>query len=302
MIATAGLSLVPLASVQPTGATVPRSVPSPPDEPQTGLITGWSVTGGQDPAARVWEVEPAAAGAEAPAAPQAPVREKVCSVYELPGAAVSGERAIRDQLGQAVDAMVPQGWYYLECRWVDDDTVDYADFWQFVPGQPGAGPSADALARQAYDQVPLVVPQPRTAPPAGGEQLVGFPIWLWVEPAAWQTFTAEATVPGLSVTVTATPRQLAWDMGDGTQLTCTGPGTPWLPDGGDDQTTDCSHAYQFVSAHESSGRYHVTATVTWGVTWQASTGESGTLADATRTAAFALDVGERQAVIAYGSS
>lgn len=214
---------------------------------------------------------------------------------------LSPERQTRHQLDAASDSLAEGEWYYLECRWVDNDEIDFADLWQYDPADPESGPSPEALARQAYDQVPLVVPQPRTSPPADAEQLVGFPVWLWIDPAAWQVFNAEAAIPGLSVTVTAMPRQVSWDMGDGTQFTCVGPGTPWDPAGGDGQTTDCEHTYQFVSADEPDGRYRLTATVTWSVAWQASTGESGTLADASRTATLRLDVSERQAVVAYGS-
>ena len=164
-----------------------------------------------------------------------------------------------------------------------------------------APPSAEVLALQASQQVPLVVPRPQTAPPPGGELLVGLPTWLWIEPAAWQSFTATATVPGISVTVTATPRYVVWQMGNDEEITCTGPGTPWDPAGDDGQRTDCSYTYQWVSAHEPDGVYHASATITWAVTWTASTGETGTLADASRTATLDLAVTERQAVITYGT-
>jgi hypothetical protein len=272
------------------------------DEPGSGYLTGSSVTGGQEPAAQVWGVEASSGGpSQRAGTPRAPVREKVCRTYHLPtGTALSAERAVRDQLDSAAGELVEGQWYYLECRWVDTDEVDFADRWLYDPADPESGPSPEVLARQAYDQVPLVIPQPRTAPPADAQQLVGFPTWLWVEPAAWQTFTASAAIPGLSVTVTATPRRIGWDMGDGTRLTCTGPGTPWNPAGGDGQTTDCEHAYQFVSTDRPGGRYQVSATVTWSVTWQASTGETGVLPDASRTATFGLAVSERQAIVTYG--
>lgn len=231
-----------------------------------------------------------------PAQPeQGPVRQKVCETYELPARerALSMERpATRDHL-RNTDALVPDHWYYLECRWVDTGEVDFADRWQYDPADPTSGPDAETLAEQAYDQVPLAVPQPRTSPPADAEQLVGFPVWLWIDPAAWQPFEAEAAIPGLSVTVTATPRDVTWELGDGTQLTC-GPGTAWDPAAGRGQTTDCQHTYQFV------GDYDVTATVTWSVAWEASNGESGTLADATRTAVVPLTVTQRQAVVGRG--
>lgn len=295
----------PLGPIVPAAALIvlPAAVLQA-DEPRSGYLTGSSVTGGQEPGARVWEVEATGGGASSQSeAPQAPVREKDCQTYHLPAATrpLSAGQAVTDQLGSAAGELVEGQWYYLECRWVDSGAIDFADRWMYDPADPESGPSPEVLARQAYDQVPLVIPQPRTAPPADADQVVGFPTWLWVEPAVWQAFTAEAAIPGLSVTVTATPRQVAWDMGDGTRFTCDGPGTPWNPDGGDGQVSDCEHAYQFVSAGEPGGRYRVTVTVTWSVSWQASTGETGTLADASRTAAFGLRVGERQAIVRYGA-
>ena len=222
-------------------------------------------------------------------------------------APVSAERPVAELLGTAGE-LVDGQWYYRECRRVADSEVDLAGFFQFqaVPQDAGGSgaatastpPSAQLLAQQAYDRVPLPLPQGRTSPPADGEVLVGFPIWLWIDPGVWRSFTAQAAVPGLSVSVTATPSHVTWDMGDGAQVTCTGPGTPWDPaDGG--QRSDCTHAYQFVSADQPGERYRVTVTVVWAVTWEASSGESGTLPDATRTSGFPLEVTERQAVISH---
>jgi hypothetical protein len=267
---------------------------------EQGVLGGMSVT--NDLSSAAWSVVPISGDRQEPGRTEAPVREKVCETYHLPGAGpLSTERAVREQLDSARGELVAGQWYYLECRWADSGEVDFAQRWLYDPADPQSGPSPEVLARQAYDQVPLVVPQPRTAPPADAEQLVGFPTWLWVEPAVWQTFSASAAIPGLSVTVAATPRQAVWDMGDGSSVTCDGPGTPWDPAGGDGQQTDCEHTYQFVSTDRPGGRYHVSVTVTWSVSWRASNGETGVLGDASRTAAFDLAVGQRQAVVSYGA-
>ena len=80
-------------------------------------------------------------------------------------------------------------------------------------------------------------------------------------------------------------------MGDGTRVTCDGPGTPYddtKPESA--QSTDCSHLYQ------SRGAYTASATITWSVAWSASDGSGGQLADASRTTQFPMNVVERQAV------
>jgi hypothetical protein len=181
-------------------------------------------------------------------------------------------------------------------------TGDDISTFVYDPADPAPAPvppPAELVALEAAQQVPLVAPHPRTSPP-DADLLVGLPTWLWIDPAAWQPFTATAAVPGVSVTVTATPTRVVWDMGDDEQVTCSGPGTPWDPAGGDDQRTDCSYTYRWVSAHRPDGVYHASATVQWAVTWGASTGETGTLADASRTTALDLTVTERQAVVSYG--
>jgi hypothetical protein len=83
---------------------------------------------------------------------------------------------------------------------------------------------------------------------------------------------------------------------------CYGPGTPYDPAVDDDaQRTDCSHVYRDVSTGEPGGVYHASATTTWSLAWQASTGETGTLPDVGRTTTFDLTVTERQAVVTYGA-
>jgi hypothetical protein len=123
-------------------------------------------------------------------------------------------------------------------------------------------------------------------------QLVGVRTWLWIDPAQWQPQSATAAVPGLSATVTAQPTTVQWDMGDGTTLTCDGPGVaydPGRPDG--DQHSDCSHVF------EHDGTHDVRATIEWQVRWTASDGSSGALPDVTRATQFPLQAEQRQAVI-----
>ena len=271
----------------------------PGDEVPTSVSTDVLVDPGgshENPSAQISSIELVASGPHNAAPTEQ--RPRRCEVREVPVQQLSPERPVRDQLS-TVDAMVAGTTYYLECAYLDDNQVFYAEVFEYQPGQ--SGPDLAAIARQVYDEVPLVFPNPSTSPPADADQLVGFPTWLWIDPAAFQTFDARATLAGITVTVTAEPTTVTWTMGDGATVTCDGPGTPWNPDGGDGQTTDCSHVYQHVSADQADGRYPVSATVTWAVTWNSTTGEGGTLADAGRTTTFDLGVTERQAVVSYGT-
>jgi len=200
--------------------------------------------------------------------------------------------------------------YYRECHYADDGSLAGYERFVYQPGQPApAGqpaeafqpPDVEAIAREVYAEVPLVLPQPHTSPPAGTPQLVGFPVWLWVDGAVWRDFEAHAAVAGVSVSVVARPDRIEWNLGDGTTITCEGPGTPWDPLGGNGQSTDCSHVYQFVSAGRPGGRYQASVTMFWTVSWSASTGQSGTLPGASRTSGLSLLVTERQAVIRHGA-
>jgi hypothetical protein len=196
--------------------------------------------------------------------------------------------------------LVPGQQYFRHCSFVDDGNPADADRFIFQPAQTGVGPSAELIARQVYQSLPLALPEPHTAPTVDARQLVGLPIWLWVDGTVWRDFQASASLAGVTVTVVAHPSRVVWEMGDGQTVTCDA-GTPWDPDGSAHQSTDCSHYYQFVSDSEPGGQYGASVTAVWSVEWSASTGETGTLPEASRSTDFALDVGERQAVIDYGS-
>jgi hypothetical protein len=197
--------------------------------------------------------------------------------------------------------MVEGDWYYQSCRYIDTGELAYSSYWQYTPDDAASpGPDLAAMARQAYDEVPLVFPTPSTSPGIGVDQITGLPTWLWIDPRGWAELSARAEIPGFWVEVSASPRQVVWDMGDGETVTCDGPGTPYdqsRPD--DEQSTTCSHVYQVVSSDESDGRYAASVTVVWSVGWRASTGATGVLADASRTTSFAMTVTERQAVVTY---
>lgn len=153
------------------------------------------------------------------------------------------------------------------------------------------------LAQQAYRFLPLPAPEIHTNPPVDREQLVLLPTWLWVSGASWGTRTATASIPTLSVTVTAVPVGVAWTMGDGGRVVCGGPGTPFDPAQPARQPS-CAYAYRRSSAGQPAGRFTVTATTTWSITWTASgsvTG-GGTLPPLARSAQTTLAVAEVQAV------
>lgn len=193
-------------------------------------------------------------------------------------------------VGVAADraTLVENNFYWLICTNASGETVVQRGF-QWVPGTTIIG--AAELADRAVRELPIRYATPQTSPAIAIDHLVGIDTWMWVDPAFWQPVSATAGIPGLAVTATATPERVEWDMGDGTVVTCDGPGTPFddaLPEAV--QSTDCSHLFQ------DRGAYTASATVTWTIAWTATDGDSGTLADVERTTQFPLRVVERQAV------
>lgn len=145
------------------------------------------------------------------------------------------------------------------------------------------------LVEQARATIAIPLPDLATAPPLGGTQLVGLPIWFWSDTHYPTSVTA--SIPGLSATLAATPGDLRIDLGDGTTFTCPGGGTRYDPDVSHrDQHSTCARPY---GRH---GTYRVQASVVWTLTWVATNGAAGTLPPVTRTAGVDLDVQQAQAV------
>ena len=141
------------------------------------------------------------------------------------------------------------------------------------------------LAQQAFAGFKVTAPVPVLSPSTA---VVNFPTWLWLE-GGWGSRSATAAVPGLSATVTAAPVRVVWHMGDGGQVTCSGPGIPYNPTQ-PSATTNCSYTYN------KSGRFTATVTVYYSASWTASDGSTGQLGAVTGTAAFPVTVNEIEAV------
>lgn len=165
--------------------------------------------------------------------------------------------------------------------------------WMCEPVAP-AGPATPpvdpgAVARQIREEVPVEVPAPHTSPPADGFQLTGLRTWFWLDRERWVPASVRADVAGVWIEVTATPTSATWDPGDGgAAVTCAGPARPYAGEG---STTTCGHTYT------ETGHLEVGLSVSYAVTWRASTGASGTLDPLVLTASLPLEVEQRQAVI-----
>ncbi|TQS44444.1 ATP/GTP-binding protein [Cryptosporangium phraense] len=163
---------------------------------------------------------------------------------------------------------------------------------------PQQAETAQDVALREFAKIPIKGPQIGIVPgpEAGKAGLVGLPVWLWtaVTPQTWGPFTATATVPGLTVTATATAVKITWNMGDGHQVTCTNPGTPYQASYGNAASPDCGYRYTRSSRSQPGGRYTVTGTTNWVVNW-AGGGQTGTIPQ-TRQTTTTIQIDELQVV------
>jgi hypothetical protein len=174
-----------------------------------------------------------------------------------------------------------------------------------IPG-PGGGagvPPPGMLGQIARRLLVLPGPVIQSSPAPGDLQLVHLPVWLWVNRAVWVPRSKTAAVPGEQVTATAIPVRVTWRMGDGSVVTCRGPGIPYSRRYSPASASpDCGHTYGRSSAGQPRGAYRVAATITWDVTWQATGGAGGTLPPLFSTSAAAFRVAESQTVNTAGGS
>lgn len=169
------------------------------------------------------------------------------------------------------------------------------------PDVAAAGPSPREVAELAVDQMDLhaitigITPEPGP----GSIGLVGMPVWMWAAdpgPSTVGPITATASSGGVTVTATATLHQITWDMGDGTTVVCTGPGTPYTPSRGTAQSPDCGHTYTTTSDSRPGDVFTVSATSDWVVSW-AGAGQTGTIRLDGLTQSAQIAVGEAQVLV-----
>lgn len=138
-------------------------------------------------------------------------------------------------------------------------------------------------------------PAPQTSPPIARQTFVRVATWLWLDPASWTPIEVTETQGLTSVTVRATPTGAVWSMGDGEEVTCSGPGLAWTSGAAED-ATDCSYTYEHSSYGEPGGRFAASVTVTWVFEWWINGVAQGGFGSVDVSASFPMAVAEIQAV------
>lgn len=137
-------------------------------------------------------------------------------------------------------------------------------------------------------------PDPNTP---NARSYVGVPIWMWVDnprPLSFGPYSETATLGGVTVTATAKVTSIIWNMGDGESVACAGAGTEFKVAYGAVPSPTCGYQYSRTSDNQPRGRYAVTATSQWQVTW-AGGGDEGMIPLTTQSATT-VDVNELQSV------
>jgi hypothetical protein len=173
--------------------------------------------------------------------------------------------------------------------------------WQ-ADGKP-ALPDPAVLAAQAESKLTLVKPEVDSSPAPGKAQVVQLPTWAWMPRAQWAPISATASVPGESVTATATPDRLSFSWGDGTSSTCQGPGTPYVAGSSNasGSSPTCGHTYRITSASAPGQQFPVTATLSWKIAWNGG-GQSGVFPDLATSTTVHWTVEQVESVLVGGGA
>jgi len=205
-------------------------------------------------------------------------------------------------------ATQPGAWYFNTCATGSATSQATGVVW-LATGQaaPTVPPPDPAVAgAQAASELQLPTPTLTLSPSTTG--YVNLAEWLWITSSMWHPLstTAQACNAGgcVAATATATPSYVTWDTGDGTRVTCNGPGTPYNPAlPATDQSTTCEHTYATSSAGQSSpdgnpndAAFLITATITWTVAWAGPNGSAGALSSLTTRGVTSLKVAQIESV------
>ncbi|MDG4794939.1 hypothetical protein [Micromonospora sp. WMMD1082] len=203
------------------------------------------------------------------------------------------------KLAESPPTEPPEGqqWYLKTCSGgaLGDQTLELRDA---PPPGFGAPPDPEELARRAFASITLLAPRASVAPRKDiGPGLVGLPVWMWAETGASQfgPLSAAASDRGLTVTIRAEVARVVWDMGNGDEVVCTGPGTRYRADGphAGRRSPDCG----YHNGYPTAGTYQVQATTHWSVTWTSTGGDSGSIDGVTRTTGpVTIQINELQVV------
>ncbi len=191
-------------------------------------------------------------------------------------------------------------WQSWECS---DGSATFAFRW-IIPATPAN------LAASVRGRLLAEMPQPSldSSPPVGTAAIVGVPVF--VDVTNWTGVVTESECAGgMCVTVTATPT-LNFIPGEtgSSSVRCAGSGSRYDPEGSSAEaqaSEDGACAYEYRLRTGVQGRpsaWPGSVSVTWTISWTASTGASGSLPAVTRATLLPRAVNEVQTVVVGGET
>lgn len=194
--------------------------------------------------------------------------------------------------------------YYVCAPHPDHPSTLTSYFWSNTvpPGlqvlTPGAA-AAQLIATFQLEPIAIGI-APKVNPEWGHRRTyVGVPVWLWaVEPGAlsWGPYSETATLGGQTITATAKVSAVRWGMGDGGEVVCGSPGTPYTYSDEIRPSPTCGYTYLKTSSSQPGDRFTITATSQWVVTWESTSGATGAV-NLTVSSSDEIEVNELQSVI-----
>jgi len=218
-----------------------------------------------------------------------------CGYYALaaPQMSVIDPTPLIDWLGGPVNPVAGE-YHMMGC--VDQDGVRVRTRWvMFEPSDPFSGLAA---TERAVDEARnrLELPSPRPVVNPRDWQLVGLPMWMWLDDP-WERVWASASIGDVWVGVAAWPETSFWEFSDGTSIWCDKGIAYDIFRSPLDQWSGCVHTFTHTSAFNEGGVEWARVTVTWGVEWTSSEVGGEPLGTVTRSTDFAVRVVEAQALV-----
>lgn len=181
---------------------------------------------------------------------------------------------LNNELGPPPGASLPGSWYSITCYYHSGASTTHTR-WISTGKPPTAAPPVAPYAVALRAERSLHLPSPSISFNPSAWAVVNLPTWLWVDAAIWHPYAVSASVGTVTATAVATPVSVQWTMGDGSVLSCAGPGTVYQPAlAPSAQSTGCSYVFPTSSAGQPStdgnpndGAYTVTAAIVWEVSW-----------------------------------
>jgi hypothetical protein len=167
-------------------------------------------------------------------------------------------------------------------------------------GQTPALIDPGELAQTALGTMRLATANARVAPGPHWHTFLNIENWLWVPSIQWTTLRKTVSAGGTSVTVTAVPARVDWDLGTET-LSCSDPGRRWVKGMTDAAKSSCSYAFTTLS--DPYGDVHrVSARIAYQVDWTcagACLSQAGSLGEVQPPAGdtTTIEVLQRQTVV-----